>query len=112
MTFRLSTQYCYVFQAAYGMTNTAMADSLSEHRRRPALIPKDATLGPEDIWSICARTGHAIIPPPEPPSAQQTATSQKDSTQAALDTAQRGTKRKASTSDDPTYEATPSNTHA
>jgi len=89
-----------------------MADSLSEHRRRPALIPKDAILDHEDIWSICTRTGHAIIPPPEPPSAQQAGTSQKDPTKAALDTAQRGTKRKASTSDDPTYEATPSNTQA
>jgi hypothetical protein len=89
-----------------------MADSLSEHRRRPALIPKDAVLDHEDIWSICTRTGHAILPPPEPPSAQQAETSQKDSIKAGLDTSQRGTKRKAPTSDYPTYEATPSNTHA
>ncbi|KAF7513598.1 hypothetical protein GJ744_008892 [Endocarpon pusillum] len=77
-----------------------MADSAIDHGRRPALIPKDAVLGADDIWSICTRTGHAILPPPEPSSTQQAQSSQEDFIKAGLDAANRGTKRKASTSND------------
>lgn len=84
--------------------HTAMTDSVNTNGRRPALIPKDATLGPDDIVSICTRTGHAMIPPPELESGQQAQSSQTDFIQAGLAEVQRGTKRKASTSNDRTYE--------
>jgi hypothetical protein len=73
-------------------------------QRRPALIPKDAKLGPDDIRSICTRTGHAIIPPPDP----ATHRAQADPIRSESDKPNRGTKRKASTSNDRTYETTQS----
>jgi hypothetical protein len=66
--------------------------------RRPALIPKDNALGADDIWSICTRTGHAIVPPPDPFPIQQAQNPQADFIQAGLDAVTRGTKRKASMS--------------
>lgn len=79
-----------------------MADIELPIRRRPALIPKDNALGADDIRSICSRTGHAIVPPPEPDSANQAGKTQADFFHASLDAVNRGTKRKASTSSGPT----------
>lgn len=84
-------------------------DSAIPPQRRPALIPKDAVLGPDDILSICTRTGHAIIPPPEQSSPQQAPHSHTEFNQAGHDSIKQGTKRKASTSNDRTYESASNN---
>jgi hypothetical protein len=90
---------CYELQQ-----HPIMTDSAIPPQRRPALIPKDAILGPDDIWSICTRTGHAMVPPPEPFSVQQAHGLRTELSQRSCDAARRGTKRKASTSNDRTYE--------
>lgn len=83
-----------------------MIDMTVPPQRRPALIPKDAKLAPEDIWSIFKRTGYAMVPPPEPSSPKQAQNSRNDLVQTAPDDSKRGTKRKASTTNDRTYDST------
>jgi hypothetical protein len=89
-----------------------MMESTIPPQRRPALIPKEAVLDHDDIWSICWRTGRAILPEPEPRLAQQIHYSGAETNQPGFDMTVRGTKRKASTTNDLTYESGPTSTHA
>lgn len=108
MTFHISILHLLsdsiITDPTKSVQHTAMVDMELPIRRRPALIPKDNALGADDIRSICSRTGHAIVPPPEPYSVQQAEKSQADFIHASLDAVNRGTKRKASTSSSSTYD--------
>jgi hypothetical protein len=82
--------------------HSIMSDENISTQRRPALIPKDADLNADDILAIKRRVGQVI---PSFPSSLKLHKLEAETNQKSPDSGPRGTKRKASTSDDITYQS-------